>query len=221
MLHAAAAAAAAAAAPRAITVTASSEPGCDFPTCTWDFHGDIQVGGECAGSWSAFLVNRDATRPNKVLFDVFDSDSGDILEVGRLFFDPRGSCRLGVLRQHGGTDKGGFLYIKSMSLEPAYREGGATDVGAAALREILTAPTLRGRWTVCAIIPDAREGLSPEDAEEFDTIMAKRHALGPSWLVAADGGAEGKEDPDPGKIHDWEARSSALCGLGQEADARQ
>ena len=168
--------------------------------CTRCFDGDILVGGQKAGSFSAHLIDRD--RAGSMFHSACDAESGELQEFGCVLFSSSGAPRHPVLKSDDSVARGGFMYIDRLKVDAKHRVDGATDVGAAALRALLSCPELSGRWTVASYIADST---AIQTAEERDEDRARQ-------MAAIHGGAETAEE-----------KSSRVAGINERMakDARQ
>ena len=140
------------------------ELGCQGDECTRSFDGDILVGGQKAGSFSAHLIDRD--RAGSMFHSACDAESGELQEFGCVLFSSSGAPRHPVLKSDASVARGGFMYIDRLKVDAEHRVDGATDVGAAALRALLSSPELSGRWTVASYIADSTSNQSAEERDE-------------------------------------------------------
>ena len=132
--------------------------------CTRSFDGEILVGGQKAGSFSAHLIDRD--RAGSMFHSACDAESGELQEIGCVLFSSSGAPRHPVLKSDDSVARGGFMYIDRFKVDAKHRVDGATDVGAAALRALLSCPELSGRWTVASYIADSTANQSAEERDE-------------------------------------------------------
>ena len=169
--------------------------------CTRSFDGDILVGGQKAGSFSAHLIDRD--RAGSMFHSACDAESGELQEIGCVLFSSSGAPRHPVLKSDDSVARGGFMYIDRLKVDAKHRVDGATDVGAAALRALLSCPELSGRWTVASYIADSTANQSAEERDE-DRARQMAEILG--------GAAETAEE-----------KSSRVAGINERMakDARQ
>jgi len=137
----------------------------DYP-CTRTFSGDILVGGQKAGSFSAHLVDRQ--RAGSLFHEACDAESQELQEFGCLLFSSKGAPRYPALKSDTSVARGGYIYIDTFCLNAEHRVDGATDVGAAAIRALLSLPELAGRWTVASYIADSMAVLSAEEKTAED-----------------------------------------------------
>lgn len=121
--------------------------------CTRAFGGDILVGGQKAGSFSAHLVDRGLA--GSMFHAACDAESSELQEFGCALFSSNGAPRYPALKSDASVGRGGFIYIDTFNLDAEHRLEGATDVGAAAIRALLSCPELSGRWTVASYIADS------------------------------------------------------------------
>lgn len=124
--------------------------------CTRTFSADVLVDGKKGGSLSAMLVDRDSAR--SMFHSACDAESAELQEIGCLFFGSSGQVRYAPLKSDASAKRGGFLYIATFGLDAAHRVGGATDVGASAIRALLSCDELAGRWSVASYIADRTAG---------------------------------------------------------------
>ena len=153
---------------------------------------DILVRGSKAGKISGTRVNRQKL-PERYFLSAMDGHSGDLQYVGVSVFEPRyGRTKLRSLRDGGDDMEFDFLYIDTFHVDPQYRTGGSSDVGAYALRKLLHHPYLKGRaathgcWAVscCIYILDPYEAMTAEgksiieaeDRRESERQMQAYHA---------------------------------------------
>lgn len=142
--------------------------------CTRSFSGVILVNGQKAGSFSANLIDREAAGP--IFHSACDAESGELQEMGCALFSSSGKPRYPALKNDASARHGGFLYIASFNLDAQHREGGATDIGAAAIRALLTSAEIDSRWSVASYIADSGACLTDaEAAEERERMMANVH----------------------------------------------
>ena len=126
---------------------------------TREYTASIEVKGERAGYISACLL----IRPSDNFHAACDADSQELQVIGGALFGSNGKARYPALRSDQSAVSGGFLYISTFRVAPKHRRGGSTDVGAAAIRALLSLPELGGRWAVAAYIADGAEWKSAED----------------------------------------------------------
>lgn len=116
---------------------------------THQIEGKITVGGEHAGVVKMYLVDR--AMAGSIFYPACDAVSQEMQEMSVSFFDRYGSPRN---RDIKGVDSGlgGVLYIDHFELKPEFR---VNQNGAQALRKLLTATALAGRWEIAIYIPFA------------------------------------------------------------------
>ena len=142
--------------------------------CTRAFSGDILAGSQKAGSFSAHLVDR--KRAGNMFHMACDAESGELQEFGCALFSSNGAPRYPELKSDASVARGGFLYIDTFNLNVEHRTDGATDVGAAAIRALLSCPQLSGRWTVASYIADSKAVQSASEvAADRERQMAEFH----------------------------------------------
>ena len=144
--------------------------------CTRAFSGDILVGSQKAGSFSAHLIDRKRCKAGNMFHTVCDAESGELQEFGCALFSSNGAPRYPALKSDASVARGGFIYIDTFELNAEHRMDGATDVGAAAIRALLSCPQISGRWTVASYIADSRAVLSAAQVaaeHKRDFIMAR------------------------------------------------
>lgn len=137
---------------------------------------DILVRGTKAGKISGTRVDRQKL-PERYFLSAMDGHSGDLQYVGVSIFEPRyGRTKLRSLRDGGDDMEFDFLYIDTFHVDPKYRTGGSSDVGAYALRKLLHHPYLKGRaathgcWAVscCIYILDPYEAMTAEEKSRIE-----------------------------------------------------
>ena len=121
--------------------------------CTRVFSGDILVGSQKAGSFSAHLIDRQ--RAGNMFHMACDAESGELQEFGCALFSSNGAPRYPALKSDASVARGGFVYIDTFNLNAEHRTDGATEVGAATIRALLSCPQISGRWTVASYIADS------------------------------------------------------------------
>lgn len=130
--------------------------------CTRSFGGDIMVGGHKAGSFSAFLVDRSTA--GSIFYSACDAETAELQEMGCALFSSNGKPRYAPLKADASAKSGGFLYIATFNLDAEHRADGATDVGTAAIRALLSCEALAGRWSVASYIADSSACLTSAEA---------------------------------------------------------
>lgn len=131
----------------------------------------VLLGGKQVGSLTATLVYR----PSACFFELCDFRSGELYDVAKTLFKSDGTPRHRVLRSDPALasvpkGKGGLLYITTLKLDAAQRAGGATDVGAAAVRALLSHARLKGRWDVAAYICDSETELTQAECNRLEEM---------------------------------------------------
>lgn len=134
---------------------------------------DILVRGSKVGRITGTIVNRQAL-PERHFMSAMDGHSGDLQWVGSCLFEPRlGRTKLRSLAEYDDNEFD-FLYVNALHVDDAWKRGGSSDVGAAALRQLLHHPFIKGDaygssgcWKVSSAVYvlDPYEAMTKEEAE--------------------------------------------------------
>ena len=143
--------------------------------CTRHFGAKILVNGAPAGSLSAVLVNR--SMAGSCFHSACDAESGELQEISCLFFGSSGQPRYTALKSDASAKRGGFLYLATFEISAEHRVNGATDIGSAAIKALLSCAEVSGRWSVAAYIADSSASLTPaEKSQDRAEAMERMHA---------------------------------------------
>jgi len=135
---------------------------------------DIFMDQKKIGSINATIIDRQRIPPGYFM-SAMDGHSQVLQEVGCTAYEPRqGRTKLRSLAQYDDT-MFGTMYIGYSHIDDAYKQNGASDVGAAALRKFLHHPYIKGSvpngpWKVSSAvyILDPLEAMSREERTEFE-----------------------------------------------------
>jgi len=116
-----------------------------------------------------------------MFLSAMDGYSQELQYIGVSLFEPRlGRTKLVSLRDGGDDDEYDFMYIKEIQIDDHFKQEGASDVGAYAIRQLLHHPNLQS-ISSCIYILDPYEGMTQEvrdriKAEEESEANREREA---------------------------------------------
>lgn len=120
----------------------------------------ITVDGKEAGSAGVVFVR--CGKP--YFYELCDMYSLDLEVVGALFFNQKDiPTALSSVKENGVKSTEYFVYISTFFLQKEYRQH--TWVGAQVLRDFLTRDTVRGKWSTCIYLADAKGQVMSQDDE--------------------------------------------------------
>ena len=139
--------------------------------CTRQYHGDILVDDEVAGSFSVTFVDR--KKAGAQFHTACDAESSELQELGCVLFGSDGTPRYPALKNDASVKSGGFLYIDSWKVAAEHCKDGSTEIGAWGLRALLlSCPRIGSKWRVAAYIAES-QGV---DEDPFSGAMERFHA---------------------------------------------
>eukprot|EP00931_Biecheleriopsis_adriatica_P018063 TRINITY_DN12742_c0_g1_i1.p1 TRINITY_DN12742_c0_g1~~TRINITY_DN12742_c0_g1_i1.p1 ORF type:complete len:747 (+),score=132.27 TRINITY_DN12742_c0_g1_i1:132-2372(+) len=140
--------------------------------CTQKLKASIFLPGKKIGTVSMTLIDRNSAEN---FHEACDAESQELQEVGVDFCNSRGLPRLKCVQQAGRSARdGGFLYIDSFRLDNPADD---TTAGAIALRSLLLAKPLSGRWPLAVYIPEAEAQMSHEERRRrHQAVIAARRS---------------------------------------------
>ncbi|KAL9179704.1 hypothetical protein ACHAXT_008994 [Thalassiosira profunda] len=131
---------------------------------------EVKVDGVVAGEVSTVLVPRESG--DGMFHEATDAHSDELHEVGWTLCDAYGQLKVKSIRDADfrrlwhphlpSANEGGFLYVRSVRVDAAYRSGDCSEVVAGAIQGALM--DLEDKWTLATAICDYNVYLTREEA---------------------------------------------------------
>jgi hypothetical protein len=146
----------------------------------YDITYDINVDGKNCGSIDLVLFPRGRNH-NYPFHEASDAHSSELQEVGWTLCDSAGRLKVRSIKDAeltaGEAGKGGYIHIKTVGINEAYRPMDCTNIVSQAVRLALSDPKLEGKWTLATAISYYSVYMTKED-KEMESRRDMRDSLG-------------------------------------------